>query len=390
MYYSSFGSLAIVIHLIINAEALRPYKDEAPDMSKVAYRRFLWTVMLYYLADILWGILYETRIVPLVYADTVLYFVSMSLTLLFWMKFIAEFLNEPGIFSRILINSGWGFFVLQSAALLTNFFCPIFFSFNESKVYQPGWIRYVFLGGQIFLFVLTAIQTMISALHTTGKERLHYKTICISSVTMTIFIILQTWDPLLPFYAVGCLLATCLMHSFVKVSERDDYIAALKDAKKLLYKDALTSVHNKKAYMEKINETNQRISSGELSDFGIVVFDLNNLKYVNDTYGHDVGDRYIRAGAHLICNTFKHSPVFRIGGDEFVAILEGDDYTNRNELLAGFERQIDKNQSENAVVVASGMDILDPDRDTSFDELFERADHIMYARKNELKKKQTL
>lgn len=54
----------------------------------------------------------------------------------------------------------------------------------------------------------------------------------------------------------------------------------------------------------------------------MIVFDINNLKIINDTLGHDFGDILIIDSCKLICKVFKRSPVYRIGGDEFVVILE--------------------------------------------------------------------
>ena len=74
MYYSSFGLLSIIIHVIINIEGLRKPQDPSLEPIRVYYRRFLLGVMLYYISDVLWGFLYDTGIVALAYADTVLYF----------------------------------------------------------------------------------------------------------------------------------------------------------------------------------------------------------------------------------------------------------------------------------------------------------------------------
>lgn len=82
---------------------------------------------------------------------------------------------------------------------------------------------------------------------------------------------------------------------------------------------------------------------------------------------------------------FKHSPVFRIGGDEFVAFLEGNDYRNRKELMAEFETQIEENLHSGGVVVASGLAVFRPGYDNSYRRVFERADQRMYDRKGSLK-----
>jgi len=129
----------------------------------------------------------------------------------------------------------------------------------------------------------------------------------------------------------------------------------------------------------------QRIADGEVSEFGVVVFDVNDLKEINDTQGHGVGDQAIRDACGLICRCFKHSPVFRIGGDEFAVILEGDDYTNRNELLDVFEKMMSENAREGKPVVSFGCALFNPLQDKSMSTVFERADEIMYHRKTMMK-----
>ena len=122
-----------------------------------------------------------------------------------------------------------------------------------------------------------------------------------------------------------------------------------------------------------------------MEDFGIVVFDLNDLKKVNDTKGHDAGDKYIKEASHLICDTFKHSPIYRVGGDEFVAFLEGEDFNNRTELMNSFNSMMEDNLRDDNVVISAGIDIYIHDKDTVFDNVFGRADTAMYERKKQLK-----
>ena len=100
----------------------------------------------------------------------------------------------------------------------------------------------------------------------------------------------------------------------------------------LAYQDALTHVKNKAFYDETKVRVDDDIINGK-AQFGIVMIDLNNLKKVNDTYGHEHGNEYILGSCHEICVTFQHSPVFRVGGDEFVVLLENGDYEERLELI---------------------------------------------------------
>ena len=88
-------------------------------------------------------------------------------------------------------------------------------------------------------------------------------------------------------------------------------------------RDPLTGVKSKHAYVEAEAQYNAAIAQGAQKPFAIAFCDVNGLKTVNDTLGHAAGDELIRSAAMEICNVFDHSPVYRYGGDEFVAILGG-------------------------------------------------------------------
>ena len=128
----------------------------------------------------------------------------------------------------------------------------------------------------------------------------------------------------------------------------------------------------------------EMISDGTIKDFALAVFDLNGLKQVNDTLGHQAGDEYIRKGCSTICRFFKYSPVFRIGGDEFVAIIQGLDYLNCSAIMTKFKKHNIKNQYKGDVVVAAGLSKYTKD-DRTLSQIFERADKEMYKNKNEIK-----
>jgi len=119
--------------------------------------------------------------------------------------------------------------------------------------------------------------------------------------------------------------------------------------------------------------------------FAVAVFDLNGLKKINDTMGHAAGDSYIRAGSAAICATFHHSPVYRIGGDEFAAILSTSDYDRRAELMADFRAKNAERARSGGVVVAAGLSDYYPGVDTRFQDVFDRADAEMYENKKALK-----
>ncbi len=157
------------------------------------------------------------------------------------------------------------------------------------------------------------------------------------------------------------------------------------------YTDALTGVGNKAAYIKRMNELNEQMKESG-TEFAIVMVDMNNLKQMNDEYGHKAGDLYIQGCCHMICEKFKHSPVFRIGGDEFVAILQGPDYENRKELCeqlrAEFETSYEQEGTSPWLRYSAAVGMAENASDDNTAEfVFRRADKAMYEDKARIKEK---
>ena len=172
------------------------------------------------------------------------------------------------------------------------------------------------------------------------------------------------------------------------LKDKDEQIGLLS---KETYTDPLTGVGSKAAYAKKLNELNEQIQqNGESLEFAMVMVDMNNLKEINDEYGHRAGDQYLQGCCHMICEAFKHSPVYRIGGDEFVAVLGGPDYTDRKEktdqLKADYEESSEKTDTSPWLrySAAVGMAEYTP-HDYSAEFVFRRADKAMYENKTKFK-----
>lgn len=155
----------------------------------------------------------------------------------------------------------------------------------------------------------------------------------------------------------------------------------------LAYQDLMTGVKNRTCYLEAVASLNAENKLDTLP-YSVVVFDVNDLKTVNDTLGHEFGDKIIMEASKLICATFKSSPVYRIGGDEFVVISRGKDFDNCESLVQAFKEQVEKGiyiGMEYQLVVACGMSKYE-ENDIHFDDVFGRADKAMYENKMKLKK----
>ena len=155
------------------------------------------------------------------------------------------------------------------------------------------------------------------------------------------------------------------------------------------YRDSLTSVGSKTAYIKEVEELKKTIKEGN-AEFAIVMVDVNCLKTINDVYGHATGDAYLKGCCRIVCDVYKHSPVYRIGGDEFVVILTGDDYNERQKKLqtirALFEESFNNTDHEPWLRYSAAIGMAEyASDDSTFELVFKRADNAMYKAKRQFK-----
>ena len=156
-------------------------------------------------------------------------------------------------------------------------------------------------------------------------------------------------------------------------------------ARQTAFTDPMTGAKSKHAYLTHEKAINTAIDNGTSPNFAVVVCDVNGLKKINDTLGHKAGDEYIRKAFDMICDIFQHSPVYRVGGDEFVVILTGRDYVIRNELLLALHDRSVEHIGTGGVVVSGGLSEYVSGEDMSYHSVFQRADELMYEEKKLLK-----
>jgi len=158
----------------------------------------------------------------------------------------------------------------------------------------------------------------------------------------------------------------------------------------LMNKDVLTSTKNRTAYEAFHSKLVEKAKKNELGDIAFILADINNLKLINDTLGHESGDEYIINSSSLLCNTFKNSPVFRMGGDEFLVVLQDTDFVNRYSLIKELKAELTRiSETETDMVkkvsFAYGMSRYDSLTDKSIDDAIKRADEEMYINKRNYK-----
>ena len=406
MIYSAIGLLGIIILIIENQDILINHNKAFHTPAWKVYRQFLFSVLIYYVTDILWGILEENKLDRLLFTDTLIYFVAMAMGLMLWTKYIVTYLDEKNFFEKFLLYSGRVIAGAVTLLSVINIFYPVLFTVDSKCVYRPKPVRYIILTCQILLLVLISVYAFSSIIkHRNASDKAKkYRTLGLFGLIMAICLLAQLWYPYLPLYSIAYMLGTCLLRAFVIGDEKEEFRKSLEEAEKIVdaqthqseeYKkrlvqaqtkaniDALTGVKNKHAYLDTEDGLNNLIIDNKSPEFAIVVFDINNLKKINDIEGHHAGDQYLRNACSIICSIFKQSAVFRIGGDEFAVIAQDDDYKCIDELIEKMSEHNTAAIQNNGIVIACGMAKFENDK--CVEEVFDRADLNMYDNKNELK-----
>lgn len=337
MTYSSAGLLALIITLIINHDVLRKRDGESIIPAQKSYRAFLICVCAYFISDVAWGIFYDLHLQALTYADTVFYFVTMGLVILYWARFVVDYLEEDSRLDRILMIMGNFIFLFQLISILVNFVRPVMFSFDADGVYHSEVMRYVTLVSQLFMFVMTAVYALSVAAKSEGSVRQRHRTIGLFSIIMTVVDILQVMYSLLPMFSIGCLLGICLLHSYflenIREEYRSDLEVQLRDSiEKGNYFDLLTGLPSMTYFFELSEAAKEEIISGGGIPY-MMYMDFSGMKFFNTKYGFSEGDRLLQQFSVILIRLFGNDRCCRIAGDHFAAVAPMDGMERKLEQL---------------------------------------------------------
>ena len=220
--YSVIGLIAIAVHLIINFRVMFNTRRDKAQKASGKYRFLMLSIFVYYITDALWGILAGLNWIPLLFVDTTIYYIAMSSAVVCFYRYITEYLNMSKKWSVFCTSLGVGFFVLENISLIINFFVRCFFWFDETDAYVAGPIRYIALWAQVVMFALSSVITFVAVCRTKAVNRRRFLAIFFFSLSMFVAILFQEKYPLLPFYALGCLIGSCILHVYVVGDELDE------------------------------------------------------------------------------------------------------------------------------------------------------------------------
>lgn len=195
----------------------------------------------------------------------------------------------------------------------------------------------------------------------------------------------------IPSGYISITFTTILLYNYIQIFIRHQMLTTIDLEQDLAFHDSLTGVSSRISFDQKVITIDNAIYNNPQSvHFALCECDLNNLKYINDSFGHDMGDTYIRSCCKVICDIFKHCQVFRIGGDEFVILIINDEFDKLEELKAQIQFfQAEENSKDGDFFerrsFAAGFATFDYEIDDNVGSVLRRADDEMYDNKKLIK-----
>ncbi len=164
--------------------------------------------------------------------------------------------------------------------------------------------------------------------------------------------------------------------------ERQTMIAKLESLSLL---DDLTKLYNRRGFLAESRERLEKSQRTKTKVF-FLFMDLDNLKWINDSWGHQKGDQALMSFSDILKKALRRSDVKgRLGGDEFAILVEESEGLTPETLLKRLQDKIDNFNRENKLPfqlsISMGLSFYDPDHPCSIDELLIRADKLMYEQK---------
>lgn len=516
MFYSAICILAVIVLFAENADVIFKRTAVFKRSHWNSYRNFLFSVLIYYLVDTLWGVFNSFKLSTLLFIDSSVLFIVMAFGFLFLTKYAVTFFEDKKQLKSDILYAGWVYAALVILLVAINIFTPVMFTVDHEGVYRSLAGRYAVLGVQAAALLAISLSAFVRFFRSRNKKIGALAFFCFF---MSAFLIVQMFCSQYPLYSIAYMLGLCFIHAFVINDEKGKYslekeeqiIARLSEynrnlmalyivdpetdaytqysfseeytalgisekgieffdettkntlnciyrddipafnnlftketvlgaveidgvfimeyrliiggqptyvrlkaseveengkkmlvigvenieafikrekrkaqelylAKEMATKDSLTGVRNKYAFTQAKEKLEKQIEKHKVAEFAIVICDINGLKFANDSMGHQAGDDLIRSACDRICEVFKHSPVFRIGGDEFAVICTGKDYRNADRLIQRMEAL---NRAENNVQIAFAMARYR--KGQTVESVVEIADRQMYRYKVSLK-----
>lgn len=306
-------------------------------------------------------------------------FLSLMLLPMPFAIFVKNFYNDT--------SKNWDiFFRLNLAQIMT---CIALQLLKVYDLRQTLWTTHVIMA-VLIVIVLYRSYHLLHTAKNTKTVKVHLMCMVICAVALVLDMVgyyVGSWDSntfgrigFLTYIIVLGVLSTSETASLIQMGQQADAY------QRLAYTDQMTGLFNRTCFNVDFAELEKNPN-----DVAIIDFDLNHLKHTNDTYGHSAGDRYINNSARIIKEIFSSiGKCYRVGGDEFVTIVQNSSSIDITYYLAMLESSVDacNREAENKdlhMQISSGCAVYSAETDRTLEDTYNRADKIMYADKKKKK-----
>jgi len=273
-----------------------------------------------------------------------------------------DFWNAGSIWARYLLAF--------PGALLTGFGFLYYFRHEEKILKQARVTKYFLLSGLSF-----AVYGILTGLVVPKGDFFPANWLNTNSFLSTIHIPVQV------FRTGVAIVGALAVNGMIKFFDWE----TRKKLEEALVTDELTGVYNRRGFLtmaEQQMKTARRLEKGVL----LLSADMDNLKIINDTFGHKEGDSTLIHTANVLKESFRESDIVgRIGGDEFVVFQMGNTDNTPERLTERLQKNLDIHNAETGrkykLSISVGIVRCDSDCTYSLDELLTQADKLMYERK---------
>ena len=326
----------------------------------------------------------DLRIIPLLIDNPVLVsympLLSLALVIVPFTLFMGELFKD---------DKKWKYNALCIASLVYGFVIVVLQMFNITDVRELLTINHGLMAILILLGISGSIITIVKNGWTmTIKLNTFCLLLCFMGTVADLLLFYKVKAKIVSCFGIVAFLIYIIVLGFASIKESRRLINEGKKAQKyqnIAFHDQLTTLYSRSAFVD-YTKPEEFVPD----DVIIVLCDLNNLKYCNDHFGHEAGDRYLIESAKVIKEVFeKCGRCFRMGGDEFAIIM-------RNKTVEECERYIGELRNKQAeyrkahpeefpIYIACGFAAFDGTVDHDINDTMRRADKRMYADKYRIK-----
>ena len=227
--YAASSLVAILVHLIFNYNLMFRGRVETP--HGIRYRRFLFGMLVFFVTDAAWGVFAGLGWIAPWYVDTLFYFISLSVVVFLWSRFVSEYLGFGKPTERFLDLCACSLVAFNMAASVSNPFTGNFFYFDALGEYKAGWMRDMSFYLLVAFNVAAGLAALVNGIRSRDVDRRKSIMVFMCCFTLSAAVVMQVVWVVTPFTTFGCLIGCCFFNVFVVQDEQAaKHMAELEDA----------------------------------------------------------------------------------------------------------------------------------------------------------------